>query len=170
MLFYLFKQKTAYDVRISDWSADVCASDLLGGVADREEQRADHVARFRRLGAGDEIAAFDLQPGVEIDQHALVDTGHDVLGIGIVAHGFRPQHGIAGGKNLHALRRVGGFRHEEALLVQGFDMGGLALAEQQGLGRSEEHTPQLQSPMRNSYAVFSLKKQSHKKSYLKHKK
>src|SRR3546814_5099014 len=28
-LFVFFKQKTAYDVRISDWSSDVCSSDLL---------------------------------------------------------------------------------------------------------------------------------------------
>src|SRR3546814_2885439 len=28
MLFFFFKQKTAYDVRISDWSSDVCSSDL----------------------------------------------------------------------------------------------------------------------------------------------
>src|SRR3546814_13981174 len=33
MLFFLFKQKTAYDMRISDWSSDVCSSDLsLGNV------------------------------------------------------------------------------------------------------------------------------------------
>src|SRR3546814_4918447 len=28
MYFFFFKQKTAYDVRISDWSSDVCSSDL----------------------------------------------------------------------------------------------------------------------------------------------
>src|SRR3546814_4943964 len=28
--FFLFKQKTEYDMRISDWSADVCSSDLGG--------------------------------------------------------------------------------------------------------------------------------------------
>src|SRR3546814_6043630 len=28
MLFFFFKQKTAYEVRISDWSSDVCSSDL----------------------------------------------------------------------------------------------------------------------------------------------
>src|SRR3546814_5488546 len=27
---FFFKQKTAYDMRISDWSSDVCSSDLLG--------------------------------------------------------------------------------------------------------------------------------------------
>src|SRR3546814_6161429 len=28
MVFFLFKQKTAYEMRISDWSSDVCSSDL----------------------------------------------------------------------------------------------------------------------------------------------
>src|SRR3546814_4774246 len=32
-LFFLFKQKTAYEMRISDWSSDVCSSDL-GADAD----------------------------------------------------------------------------------------------------------------------------------------
>src|SRR3546814_5575969 len=30
-LFFFFKQKTAYELRISDWSSDVCSSDLLYG-------------------------------------------------------------------------------------------------------------------------------------------
>src|SRR3546814_8139701 len=29
VFFFFFKQKTAYDMRISDWSSDVCSSDLL---------------------------------------------------------------------------------------------------------------------------------------------
>src|SRR3546814_2646779 len=29
MFFFCFKQKTAYEMRISDWSSDVCSSDLL---------------------------------------------------------------------------------------------------------------------------------------------
>src|SRR3546814_12736523 len=29
MLFFFFKQKTAYEMRISDWSSDVCSSDLI---------------------------------------------------------------------------------------------------------------------------------------------
>src|SRR3546814_3379360 len=29
LVIFLFKQKTAYEVRISDWSSDVCSSDLL---------------------------------------------------------------------------------------------------------------------------------------------
>src|SRR3546814_10765531 len=29
MVFFFFKQKTAYEMRISDWSSDVCSSDLV---------------------------------------------------------------------------------------------------------------------------------------------
>src|SRR3546814_1132304 len=30
--FFFFKQKTAYEMRISDWSSDVCSSDLVGAA------------------------------------------------------------------------------------------------------------------------------------------
>src|SRR3546814_19463817 len=33
MLVFFFKQKTAYEMRISDWSSDVCSSDLLAALA-----------------------------------------------------------------------------------------------------------------------------------------
>src|SRR3546814_9810048 len=39
MLFFFFKQKTAYEMRISDWSSDVCSSDLL--TLDRRNYDAD---------------------------------------------------------------------------------------------------------------------------------
>src|SRR3546814_9301269 len=32
MFFFFFKQKTAYEMRISDWSSDVCSSDLVDAV------------------------------------------------------------------------------------------------------------------------------------------
>src|SRR3546814_9834270 len=46
MLFFFFQQKTAYDVRISDWSSDVCSSDLCAeysSVLVRVEKRRDEV-------------------------------------------------------------------------------------------------------------------------------
>src|SRR3546814_15375742 len=33
LLVFFFKQKTAYEMRISDWSSDVCSSDLVGRSA-----------------------------------------------------------------------------------------------------------------------------------------
>src|SRR3546814_10715162 len=35
-MFFFFKQKTAYEMRISDWSSDVCSSDLEKTYADFE--------------------------------------------------------------------------------------------------------------------------------------
>src|SRR3546814_14475476 len=39
-MFFFFKQKTAYEMRISDWSSDVCSSDLLG---DRDGLQEDGI-------------------------------------------------------------------------------------------------------------------------------
>src|SRR3546814_10126069 len=38
MFFFFFKQKTAYEMRISDWSSDVCSSDLTADVTERVTQ------------------------------------------------------------------------------------------------------------------------------------
>src|SRR3546814_12094990 len=40
LYFFFFKQKTAYEMRISDWSSDVCSSDLILGAAPRADRRA----------------------------------------------------------------------------------------------------------------------------------
>src|SRR3546814_19499083 len=50
IIFFFFKQKTAYEMRISDWSSDVCSSDLVGSRAGREWLRADRAAASRRQG------------------------------------------------------------------------------------------------------------------------
>src|SRR3546814_18776548 len=54
--FFFFKQKTAYEMRISDWSSDVCSSDLiveakaiLALIMRCAEVLARHVDRARRL-------------------------------------------------------------------------------------------------------------------------
>src|SRR3546814_12165671 len=43
--FFFFKQKTAYEMRISDWSSDVCSSDLHAHVTHRERLRADDLGK-----------------------------------------------------------------------------------------------------------------------------
>src|SRR3546814_13444081 len=44
MCFFFFKQKTAYEMRISDWSSDVCSSDLISP----KDSRSEGTRRFRR--------------------------------------------------------------------------------------------------------------------------
>src|SRR3546814_6574069 len=54
MLFFFFKQKTAYEMRISDWSSDVCSSDLWAWAKSPSRRRRTSCAcstryRARRL-------------------------------------------------------------------------------------------------------------------------
>src|SRR3546814_1765645 len=54
VLFFFFKQKTAYEMRISDWSSDVCSSDLVGfarrgGIGDRHLVDRDAFTGHRGL-------------------------------------------------------------------------------------------------------------------------
>src|SRR3546814_8458478 len=40
-MFFFFKQKTAYEMRISDWSSDVCSSDLIDPSSTNKNVRVD---------------------------------------------------------------------------------------------------------------------------------
>src|SRR3546814_4878751 len=126
MLFFFFKQKTAYERRISDWSSDVCSSDLPLNVPD--------------------FASYLLQAQSSKAQVvALANGGADVVNAIKQAREFGI---VAGGQRL------------ASLLIFLSDLRALGLENAQGLtyvDRSEEHTSELQSLMRNSYAVFCFK-------------
>src|SRR3546814_3351529 len=96
-LLFFCKQTTAYEMRISDWSSDVCSSDLIGHAA--FVPRADRRRRFELVPALDDVLRRRFAEDETFEQR---------------------------------IRR-------EAI-------------------RSEEHTSELQSLMRISYAVFCLKK------------
>src|SRR3546814_8570016 len=128
--FFFFKQKTAYEMRISDWSSDVCSSDLEAGHA--VDAEAACLAVFLANLGGERLA---LQESLRL--------------AGIEADACR-----GGGQHLE---RADVLAAEEVSLEQRFQ--GLAVAVLAG-GRSEEHTSELQSLMRISYAVFSLKKKN----------
>src|SRR3546814_11431369 len=55
-MFFFFKQKTAYEMRISDWSSDVCSSDLLADAL--EVLQRVHVLQQQRLATQNEGAAL----------------------------------------------------------------------------------------------------------------
>src|SRR3546814_3106013 len=124
MVHVLFdNQKTAYEMRISDWSSDVCSSDLP--VRQRPAHMVMHLPhpRDRRLrlgpfgigGDGDEPRRPPQPPQHIVPKPAVVPDSRQ---------GRRMQH----------------------------------LEQQCADPRSEEHTSELQSLMRISYAVFCLKK------------
>src|SRR3546814_5171087 len=121
MFFFFCKQKTAYEMRISDWSSDVCSSDL----------EAD---------------------GIVVAGTALDPPGVVLLGVQDAGAGAHP---LGQARVDHALVALGVLVHEGALKHPGDD---LHVTVRMGLERSEEHTSELQSLMRISYAVFCLKK------------
>src|SRR3546814_3964421 len=96
-LFFFFKQKTAYEMRISDWSSDVCSSDLT---------------IYERLA-----------------EEGLLQT------LIVCRDSFEDDSGAFTSPILRGVAQV----------------------------RSEEHTSELQSLMRISYAVFCLKKKKRSK-------
>src|SRR3546814_5143602 len=76
VFFFFFKQKTAYEMRISDWSSDVCSSDLALKNAMRVIKRRRHQAGRLVAGKAEHDAlvarAFVL---VAAFIHALRDMG-----------------------------------------------------------------------------------------------
>src|SRR3546814_1272817 len=73
--FFFFKQKTAYERRISDWSSDVCSSDLLesfAGLGLKASGGAMAIGDFMRPGV---VAAT----GIDAAQ-PLLDASADLVG------------------------------------------------------------------------------------------
>src|SRR3546814_9586813 len=68
--FYFFKQKTAYEMRISDWSSDVCSSDLRDEGRDVEGAHADQ-RDVRLIGGEHQRAALGIE---EVDRRLDADA------------------------------------------------------------------------------------------------
>src|SRR3546814_8757059 len=131
-------------MRISDWSSDVCSSDLVD-VGDDEEE-----ARAVRVGVA--------------QQPALVDVAHDVLDR-VERHRRRRRimhRQDDAGNDLDGQRDAG----EDAEIPEVVEVTRhrIAAADRIEHERSEEHTSELQSLMRISYAVFCLKQKTNNKN------
>src|SRR3546814_3149954 len=66
VFFFFFKQKTAYEMRISDWSSDVCSSDLHEGAVQRE--RGIFLAKCAIGANGQQSFAAALAPIADGDR------------------------------------------------------------------------------------------------------
>src|SRR3546814_6818757 len=141
VFFFFFKQKTAYEMRISDWSSDVCSSDLRevpdpAGAGKREIAAPETCEMQRRLGVEQSRPDRKFPPVVEQRQRdaPMIDI--------TVEADFKAQRLVS---------VVAGRMQQPSRLGQSPGAGPVR-------PRSEEHTSELQSLMRISYAVFFLKK------------
>src|SRR3546814_1503099 len=66
VFFFFVKQKTAYEMRISDWSSDVCSSDLIG---------IDGPTGHRQAGAGSAAGKMNVQSSQVQGPSGSVNTG-----------------------------------------------------------------------------------------------
>src|SRR3546814_6347633 len=114
-------------MRISDWSSDVCSSDLFGDILSRE---IDLCPRLQDQPLGDALVIIAFEPPEQI---ALVRQEQR-------AFGFEPVRR----ESFEADRRIAAVWPFAQI-------------------RSEEHTSELQSLMRNSHADFCLKKKNKNK-------
>src|SRR3546814_3772620 len=151
-MFFFFKQKTAYEMRISDWSSDVCSSDLpdtgdfrlLSRKAVHALQQLNERNRYMKglfawIGLPTAIIEYDRMP------RAAGATKWDYLGLlnlafqGITSFSTAPLRFAMGSGLLTALFGV---------------LFNLWIV----IKRSEEHTSEIQPLMRKLYDVFCLKK------------
>src|SRR3546814_2454588 len=121
-------------MRISDWSSDVCSSDLLAGIDARR-------AIFARL----------------IDADHRLGHGFAVAGLPAHSRGLRcrisTKMSAAPASEKSALKPASEMPNSVHCAVSQRTSGAFMI-------RSEEHTSELQSLMRNSYAVLCLKKKN----------
>src|SRR3546814_4334156 len=139
-LIVFFKQKTAYDMRISDWSSDVCSSDLIPGALLLPRPMTHPVKKIVIVGGG---TAGWLTAGVIAAKHRSRMPGG--FSITLVESPNIPTAGVGEGTwpTLRAtLARMGVsetelFRTADAAFKQGAQF-----ARWPTRPRSEEHTPE----------------------------
>src|SRR3546814_8448480 len=78
-MFFFFKQKTAYEMRISDWSSDVCSSDFM-----TESPTTPILVQRRVMVGGDSLTdaqpAFDGRTGEPVVNFRFDSTGGRTFG------------------------------------------------------------------------------------------
>src|SRR3546814_357792 len=181
-VFFYFEQRAAYEMRISDWSSDVCSSDLRiarpsrlarsvsvrGSLPPFSSSRVRPAPRTRRVQL--EVAKFepDDQPVAEHVICLVAEIGPALRGDPDAVDIDDIQRIISDPRSIGNVERIilspqESVRAEIKFLCAA--MGGDAFghdgpepAPRFAILRSEEHTSELQSLMRISYAVFCLKK------------
>src|SRR3546814_5327873 len=140
--FFFFKQKTAYEMRISDWSSDVCSSDLLVSAPVTDDQ-------------GRLIGRVTISEVVDVIQE---DSQEQALS----RAGLQEEDIFAPVLNAIKNRAPWLLINLCTASTASFIASRFENTVSHIVIRSEEHTSELQSLMRISYAVFCLKKKKTK--------
>src|SRR3546814_13645850 len=141
-VFFFFKQKTAYEMRISDWSSDVCSSDLDGAPAAKAGlKRGDIVTK---VGGKDvtpqqslSYLIANVKPGARVPLEIIREGKTTTLNVTV---GTRPPEEELNGSN---------FDPEAEQTLPDEPSAGAAQAIQEQLGMAvQPHTADLTPPLR----------------------
>src|SRR3546814_6176934 len=154
------KQKTAYEMRISDWSSDVCSSDLLT----RDPARGNAVVEIHNCYFNEGVVETD---GVDLTVRTNFDLGAGGKLSNVLQLSHQFGYTIDGGAEQVGLQ---GFPETRATLNNQWSRGDWGVgyiaryigANGEGASstdsRTAEHTSELQTLIRTPYTVFRLKK------------
>src|SRR3546814_4551065 len=96
-MFFFFKQKTAYEMRISDWSSDVCSSDLRAELA-QQLVRSDPPAAI--------VHARDTGPATGSPTVTAMVPGPTKIATGVATSASKPrEHRVVRGDPLVSISR-----------------------------------------------------------------
>src|SRR3546814_6378790 len=152
IFIFFFKQKTAYEMRISDWSSDVCSSDLRSrATTTATARRQDHQSHPHRLHSQKNPLHHAPRPLRHLLHHPVRRRLRAAGLAWRVDRAAQPARPGAVGAGRRAARRA-------AARAGAVDDRPADFARPPRQARSEEHTSELQSLMRISYAVLCLKK------------
>src|SRR3546814_10822741 len=173
--FFFFTQKTAYDMHISDWSSDVCSSDLIV----LRPQPPFIAGAVDPVGRGPRdrlrLARFDPEQGHQFAELAhrprpLAEPpgyrfGDKTIKIEAVVRIGKLCPPFAAGQRQREIAPQPIAGERQLCRIAPDEIGDPAQRDLFGGERSEEHTSELQSLMRISYAVFCLKKKNYISPY-----
>src|SRR3546814_8109434 len=133
---FFVKQKTAYEMRISDWSSDVCSSDLIvGGLSNPSiSSPGSSQIEIERGPSARVMPCWRSQSSAAVSNAVATSAS---------SASSSPQFPVPGPIPCSA-----GWARASSSIC----------AEIRPTVRSEEHTSELQSLMRSTYAAFCLKK------------
>src|SRR3546814_12618351 len=125
-VIFFFKQKTAYEMRISDWSSDVCSSDLC----ESEAQANPRSAGEREPSITAALALAALREALRIETFGIPPV------LGVAMHRIRAQHsGCPGG--------------DHGIADRTSDAQGTSVPVRVVLGGRRSHTQQNNTPDNN---------------------
>src|SRR3546814_959609 len=145
MLMFFFKQKTAYEMRISDWSSDVCSSDLATAQVLRVKEHHPDATVVIAYPAETAVFLRDAHKYGLDGPFLATSSVMDMLDLAKRAGGLDAVQNVYVASFLAEPPGSPGLKHYEEIYRKYFPKDRIQTLTFYGMSRSEEHTSEIQS-------------------------